>query len=1196
MMRFWMLMVLGSFVALAKGKEFNPTTNLITPETFRPMLEPINGTHNYRMHGKKGKDDKTWFDGREMRYIYCVRPAKCQPIRHKSCLGATLPYSSISLDLSDSYSQEEVHDKLYQYNALRHVPKCWAVIQPFLCAVFTPKCEKINGQEMVYLPSLEMCRITLEPCRILYNTSFFPAFLRCNETLYPSKCNNDVREEMKFNATGQCLKPLVAADLPANYYKDVDGCGLQCKDPLYSDDEHRQIHKLIAWGAGVCLTFNFFTLATFAIDWHNANKYPALVIFYINFCFAISCLGWLAQFTPGGREDIVCRKDGTLRTSEPSAGENLSCIVVFILVYYFLIAAMVWFVIFTYVWHMSFKAIGKIQDRIDKKGSYFHLIAWSLPLVLTITIMALSEIDGNSTVGICFVGYLNHPIRAGLLLGPVCCVLLVGGYFLGRGLLTLIRLRISSKEIISARASRKIHQTIVRMGICTTFIFVFIVATVVCHAYEFRHSASWATALRDYIVCQIETSFTDDLLGGSGGCRIIHRPSVAILQVHLLCLFASGIVMSSWVWTNSTLESWGRYFRRRFGTDTDEPVKLQKHKVIAQAFAKRKEFQNQGRLSISFHNSHTDPVGLKFDINSAIGSHDFSSTWANNLPRFVNRRCALTGAATSSASHDPRKNSVDSEISFSVRHVSVESRRNSIDSQVSVKIAEVKTKVASRSTRGTVSGAGASGKHHHHHHKATRSSRRRDFGSAGGGGGGVGRRYSRKESSTSVESQIITAALHQQKVAGSSHRGRHSGMGTTGAGNMQRRTGIGALDAEQINDLIANGKLLLPFLAQQGLTTSEDDNASVGSFKLHDSRFDIILKQIESGGHSHADASLVGGRNDGVSSGVPGTGVSGGCRIEEYRSTDDDEDSEDDDDDDDDVDDLKAERKAMLNTGRTMAGMRPIAASSIGREAETSITHSRAAAVDVACGDSSGNGALRSSKDGLTTTGRTSKSTITKGSSGRSRKGGGTTGSSRHGTLRKSQLHHHHNPHHPVRTTSMRKEREKKEKARAAAARASVVDRDKELELLERVTGPDRATGTGTGTSTTNDPLYDFNDSSFTSYCSELSPLNVNSSYSGVSIAKTNSRNSKRSCDVGIQTNAHEIATQTMSSFEFSEKALKNEENEDIYTENHQLLPKLLQPAITMPATNTVGRKHRDVCETGMSDAEKLKMLLLPSK
>ena len=162
--------------------------------------------------------------------------------------------------------------------------------QPFLCAVYMPKCERMANRDMVFLPSLEMCRITLEPCRILYNTTFFPEFLKCNEALFPSKCNNNVRE-MKFNATGTCLAPLVATDSSTSYYKDIEGCGIQCKDPLYTDDEHRQIFKLNGWCATICLLCNLFAVATFFMDWNNANKYPALIIFYINFCFLINCLG-----------------------------------------------------------------------------------------------------------------------------------------------------------------------------------------------------------------------------------------------------------------------------------------------------------------------------------------------------------------------------------------------------------------------------------------------------------------------------------------------------------------------------------------------------------------------------------------------------------------------------------------------------------------------------------------------------------------------------------------------------------------------------------------------------------------------------------------------------------------------------------------------------------------------------------------
>ncbi|XP_060811636.1 protein smoothened isoform X2 [Bombus pascuorum] len=637
--------------------------------------------------------------------LNCHRAAKCVEMQRSTCMGTRLSYTTTTLDLIPEHvTQDIVEEKLHVLQALRHMPKCWAVVQPLLCSIFMPKC--IN--DTVDLPSQEMCKMVSGPCRIVFNHTIWPSFVKCENTdLFPRLCKNDIRE-LKFNISGKCLRPLVPTDNALAIFEGVEGCGTQCNDPLFTPDEHKQIHSFIAWAAGICGSFNLFTVITFLIDWRSANKYPALVVFYINCCFMMSCIGWLAQFT-GSREVIVCRKDGTLRMSEPS-GENLSCVVVFVLVYYSLMAAMVWFVILTYAWHMSFQALGKIQDRIDKKGSYFHLIAWCLPLVLTVTIMALGEIDGNSVTGICFVGYTNHAVRAWFLLGPVLIVLLVGGYFLCRGLITLIRLKISSQEIISERASSKIRETIVRTGLFSIFTFAAVVVTFYCHIYEFQHSEEWRQSFRNYMICAITTKYLD-----ISECKMEVRPSAAKMQLHLLSPFFAGILMSSWVWTGSTVDTWTRFLRRTFNCETEEPIRLKKHKVIAQAFAKRKTFNNAGRLSISFHNTHEDPVGLNFDLNS-VASQDFSSTWAAALPKLVTRRGALVGGTTGSVSSN-RRNSVDSEISFSVRRVSVESRRNSLDSQISVQIAELKTtrKVASSS-------------------RGRRGKRRRDFGKSRSGG------------------------------------------------------------------------------------------------------------------------------------------------------------------------------------------------------------------------------------------------------------------------------------------------------------------------------------------------------------------------------------------------------------------------------------------------------------------------------
>ncbi|XP_012235045.2 protein smoothened isoform X2 [Linepithema humile] len=739
--------------------------------------------------------------GKSPDVLACRRFAKCIPLQKSTCMGTKLSYSFTTLDfIPEPITQDIIEERLHLLQALKHVPKCWAVVQPFLCSIYLPKC--INNT--VELSSQEMCRMVSGACRMLVNHTIWPSFAKCdNFKLFPQLCKNDIRE-LKFNSSGKCLKPLIPTDNALSIFDGVEGCGIPCNDPLYTLDEHNEIHSFIVWAAGICCAFNLFTIITFLIDWRSANKYPALVIFYINGCFMVSCIGWLVQFTPGSREVIVCRKDGTLRMSEPS-GENLSCVVVFVLVYYFLMAAMVWFVILTYAWHMSFRALGKIQDRIDKKGAYFHLIAWCVPLVLTVTIMALGNIDGNSMTGICFVGYANHAARAGFVLGPILLVVLVGGYFLCRGLYTLIRLKISSQEIISERASSKIKQTILRMGLFSILTFAAIVITFYCHIYEFQHSWQWHRSFRNYMICMITTKYSD-----MSECKMDTRPSTGKLQLHLLAPFSAGILMSSWVWTSSTVDTWCRFLKRISNSESEEPpIKLSKHKLIAHLFANRKTFNKAGRLSISFHNTHEDPVGLNFDLNSA-ASQDFSSTWAAALPKLVTRRGALVGTTGSVSSN--RRNSADSEISYSFRCVSMESRRNSLDSQISVQIAQVKTtrKVANRS-------------------RGRRGKNRRDFGKSRAGKIDP---LSRRGSTTSQDSQLMTQIPIQMP-------------------NMGRRSGNAGLDERVLGSKVIDTKnagMLLPFLFPRGQSGSDENLSS--DEKRHQ---DLADKDVEAGNMEKED-------------------------------------------------------------------------------------------------------------------------------------------------------------------------------------------------------------------------------------------------------------------------------------------------------------------------------------------------------
>ncbi|XP_018905351.2 LOW QUALITY PROTEIN: protein smoothened [Bemisia tabaci] len=610
----------------------------------------------------------------------CPRPAKCQPLNTTLCMGAQLKYSSTTLDLIDpEMTQEIAQEHLEKWRGLISLPKCWSVVQPFLCSLYMPKCE--NGT--VFLPSVEMCKSVTSACRILAEFDLWPSYFRCDDnSTFGTKCKNDVLE-LKFNTTGQCKAPLVPVDQHSSYYDGVEGCGVPCDEPMLTPEELSQVRQWATVGAIISGLFNGFTVITFLLDWKSSNKYPALVVFYINLCFLIVCMGWLYPVLFNSQKDIICRKDKTLRTSEPSVGENLSCIVNFVLVYYFLIASIVWFVIQTYAWHITFQALGKIQSKIDKQGAYFHLAAWSLPLVLTITVMALSKVDASSVFGICFVGGQNPIVRTVFLLVPLAVALLIGGFYLGEALLTLIRLIRGSKEIICERATRKIRDVIVKMLIFMIFIILLVSITLICHMYQFEHVESWKLSFRQYIVCQLGISFDSYVLEEK--CRMKEHPSVFILQLQVLALFSTGVLMSMWVWNKSSFVTWERFFSKR---KEEKEVKVQKHKIIATAYAKRKSINSgDGRFSITFPSSRQDPVGFDFELDSVGTKGDLSSTWAAALPKFVLRRGALTVGGGSSSSQ--RRNSFGSEVSYSVRRVSVESRRHSLDSTVSVQAVEL---------------------------------------------------------------------------------------------------------------------------------------------------------------------------------------------------------------------------------------------------------------------------------------------------------------------------------------------------------------------------------------------------------------------------------------------------------------------------------------------------------------------------
>lgn len=85
-------------------------------------------------------------------------------------------------------NEERVFAAMYPHchhlPGLRNAPRCWAVIQPLLCAVYMPKCEN----DRVELPSRTLCQATRGPCAIVERERGWPDFLRCTPDHFPEGC------------------------------------------------------------------------------------------------------------------------------------------------------------------------------------------------------------------------------------------------------------------------------------------------------------------------------------------------------------------------------------------------------------------------------------------------------------------------------------------------------------------------------------------------------------------------------------------------------------------------------------------------------------------------------------------------------------------------------------------------------------------------------------------------------------------------------------------------------------------------------------------------------------------------------------------------------------------------------------------------------------------------------------------------
>ena len=71
-----------------------------------------------------------------------------------------------------------------------------------------------------------------------------------------------------------------------------------------------------------------------------------------------------------------------------------SCTILFMVLYYFSMAANLWWVVLTLTWFLA-AGLKWGHEPIEAKSHYFHLATWALPAALTIAILAMGKVEGK---------------------------------------------------------------------------------------------------------------------------------------------------------------------------------------------------------------------------------------------------------------------------------------------------------------------------------------------------------------------------------------------------------------------------------------------------------------------------------------------------------------------------------------------------------------------------------------------------------------------------------------------------------------------------------------------------------------------------------------------------------------------------------------------------------------------------------
>lgn len=323
-------------------------------------------------------------------------------------------------------------------------------------------------------------------------------------------------------------------------------CAVSCKGTYrFTDPERETALFWIGITALVCAITCLLTVLTFLTD-AQRFRYPERAIIFLAACYVFIAGGYLLRIRMG-HSAIAC--DGPFIRYQRTGPTPASCVLSFLLLYFFGMASAYWWLILTLTWFLA-AGLKWSSEAITGYAQYFHLLAWLLPTAQSVAILCLGAIDGDPFMGVCSVGNQSRANLLMFVITPLCVCIAIGSLFLLAGFIALFRIRRALRRQTIHMKTEELEKLMMRIGLSSFLYIVPEVVVVACHIYEYTYRPIWEQSL----ACMCGP---DDTMSFES-----NTPQFALIVLKYIMSLIIGITSGFWIWSGKTLESWMRIYAK----------------------------------------------------------------------------------------------------------------------------------------------------------------------------------------------------------------------------------------------------------------------------------------------------------------------------------------------------------------------------------------------------------------------------------------------------------------------------------------------------------------------------------------------------------------------------------------------------------------------------------------------------------